>query len=309
MGEGAQRLSATVHCSSFGSGHTRSESTDRAFSLASGAPRQGRVSPVQRAALGPRRRLELTVRGAFRHSSWQQTDEVNDAEDHAEGECHQKLALVDVGHQSPDISLRERMGFGRDEAGATPSGRTSVPAIRPDGLASSLALPSMGADEGIELESLTSGIERHVRKVIERSVRGDSSRAPSCELGSSRRAASCEPIIEHRCSSPMPGHHSVHRGQSPCFRTMNDEPLNLCIAVRLRQRRCGTSSAVLELSFGHGIECRRGRGGACHCHPSPEDAWVLISSHFSRHSLLRLNARLPPVHVTTEALPDIEVEE
>lgn len=326
MTEGAQMVSVTDavvalsrgvlqprwRCSSFGSGHIPPDSSDRTSASASGAPNQRRASPASplvRASLGPSRRLELTLRGTFRHSSWQQPDAVHDAEDRAEGECHQRRAQIDAGHQSPDNLLRERMGFGRCEAGATPSGRTSVPAIRPDGLASSLALPSMGMDEGIELESLVSGIEQHVRKVIERSVRGESSRAPSCEPGASRPASSCEPIREHRCLSPMPGHCSAHRGQSPSFQTMNDEPLSLCVTVRLRLSRCGTSSAVLELLLGHGVECRRSRAGECYCRPSPEDAEALISSHFARHSLLRLNARLPPVHVAAEVLPVVEVEE
>lgn len=326
MAEGAQMVSVTDavvalsrgvlqprwRCSSFGSGHIPSDSSDRTSASASGAPHQRRASPASpllRATLGPTRRLELTLRGTFRHSSWQQPDEAHDAEDHALGDCHQRRAQIDAGSQSPDHSLRERMGFGRGEAGATPSGRTSVPAIRPDGLASSLALPSMGMDEGIELESLVSGVEQHVRKVIERWVRGESSRAPSCEPGASRPASSCEPIREHRCLSPMPGYGSAHRGQSPSVQTMNDEPLSLCVAVRLRRSRCGTSSAVLELLLGHGVECRRSRAGECHCRPSPEDAEALISSHFARHSLLRLNARLPPVHVAAEVLPVVEVEE
>jgi len=323
MAEGAQLVSVTDavvalscgvlqprwRCSSFGSGWTPSDSSDRTSASASGAPHQRRASPLLRAAVGQTRRLELTLRGTFRDSSWQQLDEVHDAEDHAGGQRHQRLTRVDAGYKSPDSLLRERMGFGRGEASATPSGRTSVPAIRPDGQASSFALPSMGMDEGIELESLASGVEHHVRKVIERCLRGESSRAPSCELGSSRRASSCEPIMEHRCLSPLLGHCSVQRGQSPCFQTMNDEPLSLCITARLRRSRCGTSSAVLELSLGHGIECRRSRARECRCRPSPEDAEVLISSHFARHSLLRLNARLPPVQVAAEVLPEIEVEE
>merc|ERR1711920_92923 len=99
--------------------------------------------------------------------------------------------------------MRERMGFGKNEAGASPSGRSSVPGIR--GSCSAPPLPGdrlsghRVADEGIELDALVGGVEYHMRRILERSVRGEPS-----------RAASCEPM-DDRGFSPSPPH-----GSPPC---------------------------------------------------------------------------------------------
>merc|ERR1712183_1165923 len=103
-------------------------------------------------------------------------------------------------------------GFGKDEAGAAPSGRSSVPGVR--GRCSAPPLPSAGADEGMELEALVGGVEYHIRRILERSIRGEAS-----------RAASCEPS-EERSPSPQYCSPSSSLSPSPILRQTAEDQLN-----------------------------------------------------------------------------------
>lgn len=245
--------------------------------------------------LPPRRRLEVTVRGTFRLSrEAKQLAEVDEDEDATvENSNNAPRAAETLECLSEDVVRRERMGFGKNEVGAVPSGRSSVPAVRES--CSAPPLLGMGADEGIPLVDLESGVERHVWKILERGLRGEPS-----------RAASCEPGVE-RCISPCPAGCSTPRslGHTDGLQQQSSEdPLTLQVSLRLCWSRCGSSSAVLELTLDHSAECFEAYG--CRCRPSPADAEVQLSAHFARHSLLRLNATQPPVRVLLEPLPDTE---
>jgi len=267
-------------------------------------------------ALDPPRRLEVTVRGNFRSGDRSNAEatavvDVEGPRDSTESNvvldnssvtvpsapssprvvraATLPLRAVSVQNGDEDVA-RELMGFGKDEVGATPSGRSSVPAVR--GSSSAPPLPGTGADEGIELAVLAHSMEQHVRRVLERSLRGEPS-----------RAASCEPVDE-RCISPSPAQRSPPRSlcPSPCLRLNMEEQLSLAVALRLCRSRCGSSSAVLELTLDHSAECNEVCG--CRCWPAPEDAEARLLAHFGRHSLLRLSAKRPPVRVFLEPLPD-----
>merc|ERR1712032_1273664 len=110
---------------------------------------------------------------------------------------------------------------------------------------------------GMELDDLVGAVEYHIRRILERSVRGEAS-----------RAASCEPT-EERSPSPQYYSPSSSLSPSPTLRQNAEEQLNLCIFLRLCRSRCGSSSAVLELTLDHAAECSEASG--CHCWPSPEE--------------------------------------
>merc|ERR1712217_721063 len=188
-------------------------------------------------------------------------------------------------------------GFGKDEAGAAPSGRSSVPGVR--GRCSAPPLPSAGVDEGMELDDLVGGVEHHVRRILERSVRGEASRAASCEPTDER-----SPSPQYYAPSPSFSP-AASLCQSPCLQNV-DEQLNLCIFLRLCRSRCGSSSAVLELILDHGADCNVASG--CRCWPTPEDAEGRLLAHFARHSFLRLSATRPPVRVLLEPLTDSKTD-
>lgn len=233
--------------------------------------------------LTPPRRLEVTLRGTF-HSdhltsgSCEAGDTVEDEQAH--GDVQPRAASTSCWNDE-DL-FRARMGFGRDEAGATPSGRSSVPAIR------GVSAPPLAetVDEGIELSSLVHSVEYHIHRILERSLR-----APSREesfQNSPRASPSPPPSL---CPSPTP------RGTT--------EDLNLRVLLRLCQTRCGSSSAVLELRLDHSPECSEASGCQCLC--APEDAEARLLAYFSRHSMLRLAATRPPVRVVLEPLDSDDV--
>jgi len=250
------------------------------------------LSGVSGQVLTPRRRLEVTLRGTFRLGlGAKQLAEVDEAPDEVgDGADAAKAETLDPLRDTP---LREQMGFGKHEVGAVPSGRSSVPAVRES--CSAPPLLGVGVDEGIQLADLESGVERHVRKILERGLRGEPS-----------RAASCEPGVE-RCLSPTPAGRSASRssGLTDGLQSSAEERSTLQVSVRLCRSRCGSSSAVLELVLDHGDECLRA-GGGCRCRPSLADAEVQLLAHFARHSLLRLHAAQPAVRVLLEPLPDAE---
>lgn len=260
------------------------------------------------------RRLEMTLRGTFKcdffeTGSAELEDRVSD--DAANDEPEEAVAVVarralsssscpevaDASTQLDKDSLRARMGFGRDEGGATPSGRNSVPACRRDMHGGALSAPPLhnpGAvvDEGIELSSLEQTIEYHVFRILERTLRG-SSRATSCEPQDSfvgSPSPSPTPTItglsQSSCPSPSP------RGLA--------EELNIGVHLRLCQSRCGSSSAVLELVLDHCKDCSEVCG--CVCYPTPDEAEARLLAYFARHTLLRLAATQLPVRVILEPL-------
>jgi len=210
--------------------------------------------------------------------------------------------------RDPEECLRARMGFGRDEAGATPTGRTSVPAIHGDGTLSCPPLyNSASVDEGIELSSLEHSVKHHVLRILERSLRGPS-RATSCEPQDTFRTDS---IRESPCPSPPPlpppPQQFLERASSPQSSLCPSpilrgcmEELNLGVSVRTCQSRCGSSSAVLELVIDHSQDCSKAAG--CVCFPTPEDAEARLLAYFGRHTLLRLAAKQPTVRVFLEPL-------
>jgi len=194
-----------------------------------------------------------------------------------------------------EVEHRSRMGFGKHEVGAEPSGRSSVPAVR--GSCSAPPLPGMGADEGVDLRDLAKGVNHHIRQILERSLCGEPS-----------RSASCEPIDE-RGLSPSPVQ-LLQQVRCPTFNSLCASPslqrgyeelLTLNLSLRLCWSRCGSSSAVLQLTLDHSTECLEAHGGCC-CRPSPEEAEVRLLAHFARHSLLRLSVARPPVRVSLEPL-------
>lgn len=256
-------------------------------------------SPLEPITLA--RRLEVTLRGTFR------TDNLDPGGSEACDSGEYDDALADINPRAvisnelnlisdSDDEIRSRMGFGSREFGATPTGRSSVPAIRGDGpCGGTLSAPPFAAiiDEGIELSSLMHNVEHQVYRILERSLRGPS------------RAASCEPQDRFRgspCMSPppqFPGSPSTSLCPSPSPRGVAEE-LNIRILLRLCHSRCGSSSAVLELTLDHSLECNEACG--CRCWPTPQDAEARLLAYFARHSLLRLAATQPPVRVVLEPL-------
>lgn len=224
-------------------------------------------------------------------------------------------------------TCRERMGFGKHELGAVPSGRSSVPAVR--GGRHSAPLPPGGgasavADEGIELESLAGLAERHIRRILERALNGGtcSSRGASCEPPPSgvtevttpggRPNSRCQQGHAARPSfspspCPSPTYPCTALCPSPSPRAAAEEMRQPLVRVRLCASRCGSSSAVLELSLAHVPGC--GGGASCCCSPSPAEAEAQLLAHFTCHSLLRLTATRPPVRVLLEKLPQQEEED
>jgi CRP-like cAMP-binding protein len=235
--------------------------------------------------LTPARRLEVTLRGAFRTS--ETNYEANDAvdRDDIESGTNPRAASTTSRWSDSEEALRARMGFGRDEGGATPSGRSSVPAIR----GGALSAPPLAhaIDEGIDLSSLIDSVEYHILRILERSLRGPS------------RATSCEPTPRSPSPSPTPPTMTWQSCPSPSPRgTVED--LTLRVVLRLCQSRCGSSSAVLELLLDHSADCSEACG--CRCWPSPEDAETRLLTHFARHSMLRVASTQPPVKVLLEPL-------
>jgi len=245
--------------------------------------------------LPPARRLEVTLRGTFRTESGVSglssfpDDDDEAAEADTEASCRAMTCTNFEQRFDSEESLRARMGFGVGERGATPSGRSSVPAIRGDG---SLSAPPLAVvvDEGIELSSLQHSVEHHIFRILERSLRGPS-RAASCEPQESFRASPSASPTPFFSGSPCPS-------PSPTRGMMED--LSLSVSIRLCTTRCGSSSAVLELVLDHSAECSEACG--CRCWPSPEQAETLLLAYFARHSLLRLAATQPPVRVLLETL-------
>lgn len=253
---------------------------------------------------GPRCRLEVTLRGTFKNRASGRDSAVAHlelAEDEDEDSSTGDRLRPSSGpvcvfpsdasplriQMSPEDLLRERMGFGREESGAAPSGRSSVPAIR--GACSAPPLPSSAVNEGIELESLEGSVGYHIRKILDRSF-GSCSRAASCELEDATP----------RGSSPTPPH-SACPSPSPRLR---QEELILRIGVRLCQSRCGSSTAVMELTLDHHPECCEASG--CPCKPAPADAEAKLLAYFSRHTLLRLSPAHPPVRISMESLTEAD---
>lgn len=199
------------------------------------------------------------------------------------------------------------MGFGRDEGGATPSGRTSVPACRLETHGGALSAPPIHnatavLDEGIDLSSLEHHIEYHVFRILERSLRGPS-RATSCEPQDSFRSSPCpSPTPTQQQISSSPGSSCP----SPSPRGLAEE-LNLGVHLRLCQSRCGSSSAVLELIFDHCRDCNEVCG--CVCYPTPDEAEARLLAYFARHTLLRLAATQLPVRVILESLDGDQPDE
>lgn len=223
------------------------------------------------------RRIEVTVRGVFR---------VEDLEDDElpKPSAEAQVEPRDVEERS-EVSDETwaRMGFGRGEQGATPSGRSSVPAVRSAEGKSEGALPGLGADEGIELELLTDAVLKHFRRVLLRFCvqgpsAGDEEPSPGSQV-QARASRSC-------CPSPPP---------------MPENELALSVALRLCRSRCGSSSAVLELSLGHSSDCS---ASGCRCFPTPEIAEAMLLANLARHSTLRLMLRWPLVKMTLEPLSD-----
>lgn len=259
-------------------------------------------------ALPPPRRLEVVLRGTFRtealaaNGSSDATEDVEDEEALADVNPRPVTSNSLKHSAEAEDGLRARMGFGRDEAGATPSGRSSVPAVRGGPSGGALSAPPFAAiiDEGIELSSLASSVEHQVIRILERSMRGSS------------RAASCEPLECFRsspCMSPPPmfsGSPQTSLCRSPSPKGVGEE-LNVCVSLRLCQSRCGPSSAFLELILDHCQECSEASG--CRCWPTPRDAESRLLSYFSRHSLLRLTAARPPLRVSLESLNNDETAE
>lgn len=243
-----------------------------------------------------RRRLEVTLRGAFKSRTSGRDSGVahlelaeDDDEDSFTPRCERPASGPvcifenDViskprSQTSPEDILRERMGFGKEEVGAAPSGRTSVPAIR--GTCSAPPLPISTRDEGIELESLEASVGHHIRKILDRS------------FGSPSRATSCEPEEgtppNSACPSPSP--------------RLRDEELSVRIGVRLCQSRCGSSTAVMELTLDHRPEFCVPIGSSCK--PAPAEAEAKLLAYFARHTLLRLSAAHPPVRIIMESLTE-----
>jgi len=252
-------------------------------------------------ALSPARRLEVTLRGTFR------TDDGDGGagdDPGADNEDRQQDASENVTPRAnsarlcskEEDSVRAMMGFGRDEAGSTPSGRTSVPAMRQSTSGALSAPPLHGGpqmvDEGIDLASLEQCVEQHVCRILERGLH-----APS-------RAASCEP---QESTSPTPLPRCFSPTTSLCASpTPRSEEVTVCIRARLCQTRCGSSSAVLALSLDHGPDCNEVSG--CCCWPSPEDAEARLLAFFARRSWLRLTASQRPVRVLLEPLADADEE-
>lgn len=250
-------------------------------------PQLGLVTP-----LTPGRRLEITLRGTFRQDQIEEhsgSDPGGAAKDDEVRETNSSATSASCWSES-EATLRARMGFGMDEAGATPSGRSSVPAIRSGTACGTLSPSSLSAtvDEGLELSSLADIVEHYIIRLLERSIRAGEhspSRGASCDL------PSCDPSPR---ASPCP---------SP-FPTGLTEELNLRVSVRLCHSRCGSSSAVLELLLDHGPECNEACG--CRCWPTPEDAAARLRAHFARHSMRRLVSSHPPVRVLLESLDSNE---
>lgn len=208
-------------------------------------------------------------------------------------------------------AMRARAGFGRDESGVVPSGRCSIPGIYAGGEAPP---PMPGLNDGIDMSTLEQCIEVHVRRILAVHVRSLSVELPAVEDGSETQSTHslCSPSLPSRSlsSSPVPG-----RGHAS-----SPEDVTVGISVRLCWRRCGSSSAVLELVLDHGSDCLSGAGlvaGAatcselhgCCCRPPPPDAEARLLAHFARHSFLRLAVGQLPVRVQLEPLPPAEPEE
>lgn len=255
--------------------------------------------------LCPEFRLEVMLRGVFVDRE-RATDQGDDDEEALTGE-EARATSGEVPLQLPGLSLgvtsqtddalrevaaqRARMGFGRLEGGATPSGRTSVPAVR----GGSAPPPTLSADVGIELEALCELLGRHFRRVLARSF-GASSRAASSE-GVEGDGVCTEPSRPASCPSPSPDGYPVLSG-------MCEQQPRCSIELRLCRSRCGSSCAVIELKLGHPDWCRTCAG--CQCSPPPEAAAVQLMAHFARHSLLRLSTTRPPVRVLIEPLESCE---
>jgi len=276
------------------------------------------------------RRLEVTLRGTFRGAETAFGEDAMgdyDREEHVvtddravdeeEGSSAEAPPLrastsTDMRRRLADTHLedsasreRERMGFGRDELGFMPSGRYSVPAVRGSTSAPPISCHG-GVDEGIELESVEGRLQHHIRRLLERSLRGPS------------RAASCEPVAEGSpearkgpspspprslCPSPSPTPGARRRGNSTSEAQDGMlEEMNLVVRARICHRRCGSSSAVLELHLEHCKECSEAQG--CFCRPSPVDAEARLLAHFGRHAQLRLTSQQPPVRVLLEPLAE-----
>jgi len=232
-----------------------------------------------------------------------------------------------------DDVMRELMGFGRSESGAMPSGRTSVPGGRIHCKSAPPLRDSMRVDEGIPLDGVAEKVEEHVRRALVWSLRGGAvSPAPT---GGAVWAGSQEfPSHDARGSSasPSPGC-SVSPRWSPtpqrstgsssavggtgspprCATPCGLEDLRLSISLRLCRTRCGSSSAVLELTLGHCGACREafraGGDAECLCWPRPEDAETRLLTYFTRHTVLRWASVGPSVKVQLEPLPDRDDEE
>lgn len=252
-------------------------------------------SPEEPAYLCPPCRLEMTLRGTFVDQGGTTEDADDDDDDRsgngsASAESDDVLTplpgptpaaafLMDDALREADIR-RERMGFGRLEFGAAPTGRTSVPAVR----GGSAPPPTASSGEGIELGALGELLQRHVRRVLARGL-GGSCRAASCELSVESCTEPCRPAS---CPSPT---------GPPC---PSERQPRAKIDLRLCRTRCGSSCAVLQLTLGHVDACSPSSG--CQCQPPPQAAAAQLMTHFARHSLLRLTTTRPPVRVLLEPL-------
>jgi len=257
-----------------------------------------KIPEVTRKPFSPLCRIEVVLRGNFRGS--EETEPCNN--DDMDESCAQtgpvktcslipELSCLDqlASRLTAEESFRERMGFGREEGGITPSGRTSVPAVR--GSSSAPPISQNAMDQGMELDTLAAAVEYHVRRLLERdlSEQDQSRMVASCE------SSECTSLSPPRCS-PMPS-----LCPSPILQLHMEDPIvSLSVTLRLCRTRCGSSSAVLELSLDHFEDCSPDNG--CCCRPSPAEAEACLMAYFTRHTMLRLSATHPPVRISLEPL-------
>eukprot|EP00929_Paragymnodinium_shiwhaense_P085039 TRINITY_DN4550_c0_g1_i1.p1 TRINITY_DN4550_c0_g1~~TRINITY_DN4550_c0_g1_i1.p1 ORF type:complete len:667 (-),score=146.34 TRINITY_DN4550_c0_g1_i1:145-2145(-) len=275
------------------------------------------------------RRLEVILRGAFKNPrELVDSIEAGDSGDSGENavtplyeedpanfansaRAKSSVAGRVTSLEQPEVQqARERMGFGFDEAGEVPSGRTSVPAVR--GSRSAPPIAPFALDEGIDLELLEDRLTHHIRRALERNLRHEAAAVASAAASPSPRSRSGSHDASGgaflREVSPAAARSPLF--SPPCSARASPTPfeeLNLSVQIRLCHSRCGSSSAVLSLQLDHSPECSEQFG--CVCKPTPRNAEAKLLAHFGRHSHLRLTSSTPPVRVILESLSEEEVEE
>lgn len=287
------------HCENMRSARDESSSTAGAHSATFSTLEEANV-PVP-----PPRRLEVTLRGTFR---------VGDAEDGEAGadgqeddrdleETSRAPTRQEGIEETSEELLRERMGFGWSEQGAAPSGRSSVPAIR-GGSASGAPSVCSTTDEGINLDELASAMLRQVKRILGHCSTGDG-RVNTITSQSELSQTALEEASPQGNVSKTPRRRFASPPRSLCpsptlWDQEESEP-GFEVQLRLLTSRCGSSSAVAELTLDHLAGCQA-RG--CICQPSLEEAEAWLLAYFGNRSVLRLAAKWPPVKVMVEPMTD-----